>query len=89
VSQEVKAEGKRQSQGRGRQAVCFGREVGAVAKFPSSKSEEDWYLVNEWLRQGVDKFECIARLENRRCLEKRNVKYYARYTVEKAIRLSR
>lgn len=53
--------------------------------FPS-KSEEDWYLVNSWIRQGVPREECIQRLRIRRAGEKRNVDYYARKTLENALK---
>ena len=66
-----------QSQGR---AGCANRE------FPS-KSEEDWYLVNEWLRQGISQTECIERLKARRVGEKKDIDYYATYTVRKALTL--
>ena len=53
--------------------------------FPS-KSEEDWYLVNEWLRQGVPREECIQRLKLRRAGEKKDVDYYAKKTLENALK---
>jgi hypothetical protein len=53
--------------------------------FPS-KSEEDWYLVNEWLRQGIGQNECIERLKVRRAGEKKNVDYYAKKTLENALK---
>ena len=53
--------------------------------FPS-KSEEDWYLVNEWLRQGISEVECIERLRVRRAGEKKDVIYYANKTVENALK---
>ena len=53
----------------------------------SSKSEEDWYLVNKWLRQGMKPNECIERLKIRRAGEKRDIDYYASYTVKKALDL--
>lgn len=62
--------------------------AGCASKNFPSKSEEDWYLVNEWLRQGVLREECIERLKVRRAGEKKNVGYYADYTVKKALRLS-
>lgn len=51
-----------------------------------SKSEEDWYLVNEWLRQGVPWEECIGRLKLRRAGEKKDVDYYAKKTLENALK---
>lgn len=51
-----------------------------------SKSEEDWYLVNSWLRQGISRKECIERLKERRAGEKKNIDYYASYTVKNAIK---
>jgi len=56
--------------------------------FPS-KSEEDWYLVNKWLRQGVSREECIQRLKVRRAGEKKDVDYYAKKTMEKAERFEK
>jgi hypothetical protein len=53
--------------------------------FPS-KSEEDWYLVNEWLRQGIDRDECIERIKIRRAGEKKNINYYAKKTLENALK---
>jgi hypothetical protein len=53
--------------------------------FPS-KSEEDWYLVNEWFRQGIGQNECIERLKVRRAGEKKNIDYYAKKTVENALK---
>jgi len=53
--------------------------------FPS-KSEEDWYLVNEWLRQGVPRGECVERLKERRAGEKKNIDYYANKTLENALK---
>ena len=53
-----------------------------------SKSHEDWYLVNEWLRQGISEVECVERLKARRAGEKKDVDYYSRHTVEKALTLS-
>ncbi|HID19711.1 MAG TPA: hypothetical protein EYP28_02060, partial [Methanophagales archaeon] len=50
----------------------------------NSKSEEDWYLVNEWLRHGMSQEECVKRLKLRRAGEKRNVDYYANKTVGNA-----
>jgi len=54
--------------------------------FPS-KSEEDWYLVNQMLRDGASREDCIAFLFQRRKGEKRDLEYYAMYTVDKAIKL--
>jgi len=51
-----------------------------------SKSEEDWYLVNKWFRQGIKGEECVQRLKVRRAGEKRNVDYYAKKTVENALK---
>jgi hypothetical protein len=53
--------------------------------FPS-KSEEDWYLVNEWLRRGVPREECIQRLKLRRAGEKKDVDYYTKKTLENALK---
>ena len=53
--------------------------------FPS-KSEEDWYLVNSWLRQGISREGCIERLKERRTGEKKNIDYYVSYTVKNAIK---
>jgi hypothetical protein len=66
-----------------------GKTTGSKEKlvFPS-KSEEDWYLVNSWLRQGITREECIERLKARRAGEKKNVDYYASYTVDKALKLN-
>lgn len=50
-----------------------------------SKSHEDWYLVNEWLRRGVSQGECVKRLKVRRAGEKKDIDYYSHYTVKKAI----
>ena len=54
--------------------------------FPS-KSHEDWYLINQMLREGASRDECVDFLISRRCGEKKNLGYYATYTVDKAIRL--
>ena len=54
--------------------------------FPS-KSHEDWYLVNSWLRQGIPSSECMERLRVRRAGEKKNVDYYVKKTVENAKKL--
>lgn len=54
--------------------------------FPS-KSHEDWYLINQMLREGASRDECVAFLMSRRRGEKKNLGYYATYTVDKAIRL--
>jgi len=54
--------------------------------FPS-KSEEDWYLINQMLRDGTSRDECVDFLISRRRGEKKNLGYYATYTVDKAIRL--
>jgi len=53
--------------------------------FPS-KSEEDWYLINEWLRRGVPREECIQRLKVRRAGEKKDVDYYTKKTLENALK---
>lgn len=54
--------------------------------FPS-KSHEDWYLINQMLREGALRDECVDFLIFRRRGEKKNLGYYATYTVDKAIRL--
>ncbi|HID43004.1 MAG TPA: hypothetical protein EYP30_04385 [Archaeoglobaceae archaeon] len=54
--------------------------------FPS-KSEEDWHLINQMLREGASRDECVDFLISRRRGEKKNLGYYATYTVDKAIRL--
>lgn len=51
-----------------------------------SESERDWYLIHRWLALGVSPDECIARIISRRQGQKRQVDYYARYSVEKAVR---
>lgn len=62
----------------------IGRD-GEKLVFPS-KSEEDWYLVNEWLRQGVGRDECIERIKTRRAGEKKDINYYAKKTLENALK---
>jgi len=54
--------------------------------FPS-KSEEDWYLINQMLRDGASRDECIAFLIERRRGEKKKPSDYATYTVDKAIKM--
>jgi len=63
-----------------------GRRYKEKFVFPS-KSEEDWYLVNQMLREGASRDECVDFLIFRRRSEKKNPEYYATYTVDKAIRL--
>ena len=60
---------------------------GGAAGRRLSESERDWYLVNRWLALGVEPAEVIRRIAERRRGEKRNVEYYARYTVQKAMQL--
>lgn len=52
-----------------------------------SESERDWYLIHRWLALGVSPDDCIQRIISRRQGQKRNVDYYARYSVEKAVRI--
>ena len=52
-----------------------------------SESERDWYLIHRWLALGVSPDECIQRIISRRQGHKRNVVYYARYSVEKVVRI--
>jgi hypothetical protein len=74
-------------------ACANGREVvwnseGRIERFVfPSKSEEDWYLVNQMLRDGASRNECVAFLSARRHGEKKNPDAYAAYAVDKAIRM--
>jgi len=52
-----------------------------------SPSERDWYLIHRWLSLGVSPDECIQRIITRRQGQKRNVTYYAQYSVTKALRM--
>jgi len=52
-----------------------------------SSSERDWYLIHRWLALGVSPDECRKRIISRRRGQKRNVAYYARYSVQKAVRI--
>lgn len=60
---------------------------GSVSTGRQTESERDWYFVNWWLSLGVDRDECIKRIEERRVGQKRNLQNYAMRTVDKAIRL--
>lgn len=68
------------------QTLDSGKRYKEKFVFPS-KSEEDWYLINQMLREGASRNDCVAFLVERRRGEKRNPDYYANYTVDKAIRL--
>lgn len=68
------------------QTLDGGRRYKEKFVFPS-KSEEDWYLINQMLRDGASRNDCVVFLVERRRGEKRNPDYYANYTVDKAIRL--
>jgi len=45
------------------------------------------YLIHYWLATGVSPEECIQRIMAPRQGQKRNVAYYARYSVQKAMKI--